>query len=145
MRLAPDNRSDYKVFQVVPTRWNDNDSFGHLNNAVHYSLFDSAIANWLMQNTSLDAANDDQICVVVENGCNYFEELSFPDVISVGLRITSIGTSSVRYEIGLFRNEQQTTSARGHFVHVYVNAKTRTPEPIGEPLRALFKSISAAS
>ncbi|WP_119309274.1 acyl-CoA thioesterase [Cohaesibacter haloalkalitolerans] len=143
MRLAPDNRSDYKVFQVVPTRWNDNDSFGHLNNAVHYSLFDSAIANWLMQNASLDAASDGQICVVVENGCTYFEELSFPDVITVGLRITSIGTSSVRYEIGLFRNEKQTASARGHFVHVYVNAASRTPEPIGDTLRNLFKSISA--
>ncbi len=143
MRLAPDNRSDYKDFQVVPTRWNDNDSYGHLNNAVHYSLFNSAIANWLMQNAALNAANEGQICVVVENGCTYFEELSFPDVITVGLRITSIGTSSVRYEIGLFRNEQQTASARGYFVHVYVNAASRTPEPISDTLRDLFTSISA--
>ena len=141
MRIGPDRRADYKTFQVVPTRWNDNDSFGHLNNAVHYSLFDTAIASWLMQNTSLDAGNDDQICVVVENGCNYFEEISFPDVVTVGLRITHIGTTSVRYEIGLFRNEDEVTSARGHFVHVYINEKTRSPEPMPPSLRELFARI----
>ncbi|WP_321449466.1 thioesterase family protein [uncultured Cohaesibacter sp.] len=141
MRIGPDTRADYKTFQVVPTRWNDNDSFGHLNNAVHYSLFDSAIAGWLMENTSLDVANDEQICVVVENGCNYFEEISFPDVVTVGLRITHIGTSSVRYEIGLFRNDDLVTAARGHFVHVYVNEKSRTPEPMNDAVRALFTSI----
>ncbi|SFN51979.1 acyl-CoA thioester hydrolase [Cohaesibacter marisflavi] len=141
MRIGPDTRADYKTFQVVPTRWNDNDSFGHLNNAVHYSLFDSAIAGWLMENTSLDVANDEQICVVVENGCNYFEEISFPDVVTVGLRITHIGTSSVRYEIGLFRNDDLVTAARGHFVHVYVNEKSRAPEPMSDTVRALFTSI----
>nr|WP_321463163.1 thioesterase family protein [uncultured Cohaesibacter sp.] len=141
MRIGPDRRADYKTFQVVPTRWNDNDNFGHLNNAVHYSLFDTAIASWLMQNTSLDTGNDDQICVVVENGCNYFEEISFPDVVTVGLRITHIGTTSVRYEIGLFRNEDEVTSARGHFVHVYVNEKTRSPEPMHPTLRELFARI----
>ena len=141
MRIGPDTRADYKAFQVVPTRWNDNDSFGHLNNAVHYSLFDSAIAAWLMENMSLDVANDEQICVVVENGCTYFEEISFPDVVTVGLRITHIGTSSVRYEIGLFRNDDQVTAARGHFVHVYINEKSREPEPMSDTVRALFASI----
>lgn len=141
MRIGPDTRADYRTFKVVPTRWNDNDSFGHLNNAVHYSLFDSAIAGWLMDNLSLDVANDEQICVVVENSCNYFEEISFPDVVTVGLRITHIGTSSVRYEIGLFRNDDQVTAARGHFVHVYVNEKTRSPEPMSEAMRTLFASV----
>ena len=141
MRIGPDKKSDYKAYQVVPTRWNDNDSFGHLNNAVHYSLFDSAIAGWLMQNTSMNISTDEKICVVVENGCNYFEEISFPDVITVGLRVTHIGTSSVRYEIGLFRNDDTVTAARGHFVHVYVNEKSRTPEAMDDELRALFTSI----
>ena len=141
MRIGPDTRADYRTFKVVPTRWNDNDSFGHLNNAVHYSLFDSAIAGWLMDNLSLDVANDEQICVVVENSCNYFEEISFPDVVTVGLRITHIGTSSVRYEIGLFRNDDQVTAARGHFVHVYVNEKTRSPEPMSDAMSTLFASV----
>nr|WP_321457842.1 thioesterase family protein [uncultured Cohaesibacter sp.] len=144
MRIVPDSRADYKCFEVVPTRWNDNDSFGHLNNAVHYSFFDSAIAGWLMKNTSLDTSRDEQICVVVENGCTYFEEISFPDVVTVGLRITHVGTTSVRYEIGLFRNDDEMTSARGHFVHVYVNEKSRKPEPIRDGLKTLFASISTA-
>ena len=106
-RPAPSARSAYRVFRTIGTRWLDNDIYGHMNNVVHYSLFDSAVNGWLIENGVLDIHGGERIGMVVETGCRYFAELAFPDTVTAGLRVARIGTSSVRYEIGLFRDESQ--------------------------------------
>src|SRR6185312_15295146 len=103
---APSTRSAYRAFQSVATRWMDNDIYGHLNNVVHYSLFDTAVNGWLIGQGVLDMHKGAQIGVVVETGCRYFSEMAFPDSVTAGIRVSRLGTSSVRYEIGLFRNDE---------------------------------------
>ncbi|WP_316862091.1 thioesterase family protein [uncultured Cohaesibacter sp.] len=141
MRKAPDHRRDYVEFMELQTRWSDNDVFGHINNMVYYSLFDTAISSWLVNNGILNLHKDRQVSVIAQNGCTYFSEVAFPDKLTAGLRICHIGHSSVRYELGLFRNEEENASAEGHFVHVYLNALTRKPEVIGEPLRVVLSRL----
>ncbi|WP_265516012.1 acyl-CoA thioesterase [Nitratireductor luteus] len=140
-RPAPSNRASYRAFRIVPTRWMDNDIYGHMNNAVHYSLFDTAVNGWLIENGVLDIGRGEQIGLVVETGCRYFAEMAFPDVVTAGLRVAHLGGSSVRYEIALFRNEEETASAEGFFVHVYVNRESRRPSPLAPGLRAVLESI----
>lgn len=130
-------RSDYRAFRSVPTRWLDNDAYGHVNNAVYYAYFDTAVNGWLMEATGTDVRQLPAIGVVVETGCRYFSELSFPDTIAVGLRIEKLGTSSLVYRLGLFRGDAPTACAVGRFVHVYVDALTRRPVPIPEAIRAV--------
>jgi acyl-CoA thioester hydrolase len=113
----------------------DNDVYGHLNNVVHYSLFDTAVSGWLLEQGLIDPHRGEQIGLVVETGCRYFTELSFPDIVTAGIRVAKLGTSSVRYEIGLFRNDEDTAAAEGFFVHVYVDRATRRPQPLHERLR----------
>ncbi|MCG6114241.1 MAG: acyl-CoA thioesterase [Mesorhizobium sp.] len=120
----------------------DNDIYGHMNNVVHYSLFDSAVNGWLIEEGVLDIAKGDQIGLVVETGCRYFSEMAFPDIVTAGLRVARLGSSSVRYEVGLFRNDETETAAEGFFVHVYVDRATRRPKPLGENLRALLETIA---
>ncbi|MDE5445768.1 acyl-CoA thioesterase [Bradyrhizobium sp. CSA207] len=140
-RSAPSRASDYKAWRAITTRWLDNDAYGHMNNVVHYSLFDSAVNGWLIEKSMLDINGGGQIGLVVETGCRYFSELAFPDLIRVGLRADRIGTSSVRYRIGLFRSDSEIAAAEGYFVHVYVDRKTRRPKPIPESFRCALKEI----
>ena len=142
-RPVPSQRAAYRAFRTIHTRWMDNDPYGHMNNVVHYSLFDSAVNGWLIGEGVLDIQAGAQIGVVVETGCRYFSELAFPDEVAAGLRVTKLGSSSVRYEVGLFRNEAETAAAEGFFVHVYVDRATRRPLPLAPELRAALEMIAA--
>jgi acyl-CoA thioester hydrolase len=140
-RAAPGLRSDYAAFATMATRWSDNDVYGHMNNVVHYQLFDSAVNGWLVGNGVLDIHGGGTIGLVAETGCRYFAELAFPDPVTAGIRAARIGNSSVRYEIGLFRGQTETAAAEGFFVHVYVHRATRRPTALPEPLRAKLAEI----
>lgn len=138
---APGTRGAYAAFYPLVTRWMDNDVYGHMNNVVHYSLFDTAVNGWLIENGVLDIRAGDQLGLVVETGCRYFSEMAFPDRVTAGLRVAKLGTSSVRYEVGLFRNDDEEAAAEGFFVHVYVDRETRRPKPLNEKLRAALEGL----
>ena len=138
---SPRGRDGYPAFRTITTRWMDNDPYGHMNNVVHYSLFDTAVNGWLIENGALDIHHGGQIGLVVETGCRYFGELAFPDTITAGIRVARVGNSSVRYEVGLFRNEAVEPAAEGFFVHVYVDRQTRRPMPLAPALRAALETI----
>ena len=141
-RPEPGRRGDYRAFHEIATRWLDNDVYGHMNNVVHYALFDTTVNAWLIGRGVLDIQNGDQVGLVVETGCRYFAEMAFPDTVHAGLRVAKLGSSSVRYEIGLFRNDEDAASAEGFFVHVYVDARTRKPKPLNDALRAALETIA---
>lgn len=142
-RPAPSQRSDYPYFRQLQTRWADNDVYGHMNNVVHYALFDTVIGDFLIGNDLLGLhTGGDTIGVVVETGCNYFAEMAYPDVVHAGVRIAHIGNTSVRYEIGLFRNDEGAASAQGHFVHVYVDRQTRKPKPLDQQWRTTLSRFA---
>ncbi|MFN3860222.1 MAG: acyl-CoA thioesterase [Roseateles sp.] len=126
-RPQPDNRQAYARFVSLTTRWMDNDVYGHLNNVVYYSLFDTAVNRLLIEAGALDPHAGEVIGLVVETHCNFFESLAFPQQIEAGVRVAHQGRSSVRYEIGLFAQGSALCAARGHFVHVYVDRETRRP------------------
>ena len=126
-RPIPHTRSDYPVFLPVPLRWNDNDTYGHVNNAVYYELFDTAVNRWLVGEGLLHVASSDVIGLVVETGCSFFAPVSFPDCVEVGLRVGRVGNSSVVYELGVFAEGSNTAAAQGRFVHVYVSRGARRP------------------
>ncbi|MCG7493532.1 thioesterase family protein [Thalassobius sp. Cn5-15] len=134
-------RADYVDFYPLQTRWNDNDVYGHMNNVVHYALFDTAVNGWLMDRGLLDPHTSTTIGLVVETGCKYFAEMAFPDQITAGLRVAHLGTSSISYELGLFRNEEEQASAEGRFVHVYVDRASRRPAPIEGERREAFQAL----
>ena len=140
-RPAPAARDAYPLFRTLTTRWSDNDSYGHMNNVVHYALFDTAVNGWLIENGLLDISAGARIGLVVETGCRYHGELAFPDPVEAGIRIAKLGTSSVRYEVGLFRGSAETAAAEGFFVHVYVDRQTRRPVPLDDDLRAALKEL----
>ncbi len=140
-RRAPGLRSAYKVFRTIPTRWSDNDIYGHMNNVVHYSLFDTAVNGLLIENGVLDIVNGSEVFLVVETGCRYFAELAFPDVISAGIRVARLGGSSVRYEVGLFRDDDHQAAAEGFFIHVNVDRVTHKPVAIGGAARNLLATL----
>jgi len=126
-RLPPPARDGYPHFETISTRWMDNDVYGHVNNVVYYSFFDTAVNRYLIEQGALDPAAGAVIGLVVETHCNYFSPLSFPQPVQAGLRVGHVGRSSVRYEIALFAQEQERAAAAGHFVHVYVDRLTRRP------------------
>lgn len=136
---APPNPRDFHVHWPVTTRWMDNDMFGHLNNAVYYGLFDTAINGWINTTCGIDPVTVPWLGVVAESGCRYFSELKFPDPLTVGLTVTRLGNSSVTYRLGLWRHDGP-VAAVGHWVHVYVDRTTRRPVPIPENLRALLET-----
>ncbi|WP_274423585.1 acyl-CoA thioesterase [Chelativorans sp. YIM 93263] len=142
-RPEPSAREAYRAFRAIPTRWMDNDVYGHMNNVVHYSFFDTAVNGWLIDKRLLDIHESSEVGLVVETGCRYFSEIAFPDTVAAGLRVARIGTSSVRYEVGLFRNDETLAAAEGFFVHVYVDRKTRRPQPIAPALRAALEEIAS--
>ncbi|OZI71862.1 acyl-CoA thioesterase [Bordetella genomosp. 12] len=134
-RQQPSARIDYVHFQPIATRWMDNDVYGHVNNVVYYSYFDTAVNQYLMEQGVLRIGSSPVIGLVVDTGCSYFSSVAFPDALEIGLRVASMGKSSVRYELGVFRAGDQQASAQGHFVHVYVDAQTRRPTPLPDALR----------
>ncbi len=140
-RTAPADRSAYKVFRTLTTRWADNDIYGHMNNVVHYGLFDTAVNSFLIERGVLDIHGGGRIFVVVETGCRYFAEMTFPDVVHAGIRIARLGGSSARYEVGLFRNDDPSAAAEGFFVHVQVDRQTRRPLPLDEETRQALEPL----
>jgi acyl-CoA thioester hydrolase len=140
-RTEPGTRADYRRFVAVATRWSDNDAYGHLNNVVYYSLFDTAVNALLIEAGVLDVQHGTPIGVVVESGCSYFSSLAFPEPVEVGVRAARVGTTSVRYELGVFATGAEQPAARGHFVHVYVDRATRRPTPIGSALLNTLRGL----
>lgn len=143
-RATPNSRDDYVTFETLQTRWADNDIYGHMNNVVHYALFDTAIGNFLLSQNLLNLHGGNTIGVVVETGCSYFSEMAFPDTVTAGIRIAHMGSSSVRYEIGLFRNDEKfAAAAQGHFVHVYVDRNSRKPKPLPDNWRKTLETFKS--
>jgi acyl-CoA thioester hydrolase len=135
-------RSAYRAFRPITTRWMDNDVYGHVNNVVYYSWFDTAVNAHLIEQGVLDIHNGDTIGLVVETQCNYFAPLAFPQTIEAGIRVAHCGSSSVRYEVGLFAQGEPLTAARGHFVHVYVNKQTRRPQPLHHKFIQVLETLT---
>lgn len=134
-------REDFRYFHTIGTRWADHDSYGHVQNIVYYSFFDSAISHFLVSQGTLDIDSSPVIGLIVESSCTFHSSITFPDLVTVGLRITHLGNSSARYELGVFRNDETEASALGYVVYVYVDRATRVATPIPsmvrEPLRQL--------
>lgn len=140
-RPQPETRSAYKAFRTIGTRWMDNDVYGHVNNVVYYSWFDTAVNAHLIEHGALDIHGGDTIGLVIETQCNYFAPLAFPENVEAGIRVARLGGSSVRYEVGLFAAGAPTTAAKGHFVHVYVDRATRRPVALPARLRAVLEEL----
>ena len=141
MNAQAEKRFDYKHFHTITTRWMDNDVYGHVNNVIYYSWFDTAVNQFLIVNGALDIERSPVVGLVIETQCNYFAPVSFPDRITIGIRVAKLGNSSVRYEVGVFREEEEAVSAQGHFVHVYVGRDTRRPVALPDKLRTVLQSI----
>ena len=141
-RPQPLPRAAYRRFVPLATRWLDNDIYGHLNNVVYYSLFDTVVNGVLIEAGALDIEHGEVIGFVVETRCNYFAPLAFPQALEAGLRVGLIGTSSVRYEIGIFAAGAEETAARGHFVHVYVDRATQRPAALPQALLDIVKELA---
>ncbi len=141
MRDAP--RSDFAHFLAIPTRWMDNDVYGHVNNVQYYSYFDTAVNQFLIERGVLDIHKGEVVGFVVDSGCAYFSSISFPDVIHAGIRVAKLGNASVRYEIALYRNDATLPCAAGHFVHVYVERSSNRSVPIPVNVRKVLESICA--
>jgi acyl-CoA thioester hydrolase len=140
-REPPGRRSDYRHFLAIPTRWMDNDVYGHVNNVVYYSYFDTVINRFLIERGGLDIHAATIIGVAAESGCRFRESFAYPETIDAGLRVGHLGNSSVRYEIGLFREGKDEAAAEGHFVHVFVERSVQKPVPIPAAIRAALESI----
>lgn len=134
-------RDAYKAWRPVQSRWLDNDVYGHVNNVVYYSWFDSVVNAWLVDEGLLDLAAGAVIGLVVESGCRYHKPLSFPEVVDAGIRIARIGNSSVRWELGLFRAGDAEPAAHGHFVHVYVDRLTQRPVRVPDDWRVKMAAL----
>ena len=135
-------RSAYRLFRPIGTRWMDNDVYGHINNVVYYSYFDTAVNGHLIDAGALDLHGGDTIGLVIETQCNYFAPLAFPQGVEAGLRVAHLGRSSVRYEVGLFAQGEAWTAAAGHFVHVYVDRATRRPVHLSPALLAALQPLT---
>ena len=144
-RPSDEIRDNYPHFQTVQTRWMDNDIYGHVNNVVYYSFFDTVINKYLISQGGLDIASSDCIGLAVETHCQFHRPLTYPVDVDAGLRVAHLGSSSVRYEVGLFAAGDSQPAATGYFVHVFVDRLTRRPRPIPDGLRAALLRISAPS
>ena len=140
-RPQPEPRASYRAFRTITTRWMDNDQYGHVNNVVYYSWFDTAVNAHLIEQGVLDTAKSEVIGLVVETQCQYFESLAFPQAIEAGIRVAHMGSSSVRYEVGLFAEGAPMTAAKGHFVHVYVDRATQRPVPLPANLKQVLEQL----
>ena len=134
-RTPPATRDAFAHFTAIDTRWSDNDAYRHVNNVVYYGFFDTAVNRLLIEAGALDLEHSPAVGLVVETQCRYFAPISFPDRVHVGLRVARLGSSSVRYELAVFRNDEPSASAEGHFVHVYVDRASNRPVPVPEAVR----------
>ncbi|MFK4445531.1 acyl-CoA thioester hydrolase [Caballeronia udeis] len=140
-RPVPTTRADYPHFLSINTRWSDNDLYGHVNNVVYYSYFDTVVNEYLIRHGALDLEAGKTIGLVAETHCSYFASLAFPECIDAGLRVTRLGSTSVRYEVGIFSAGSEQPAAQGYFVHVYVDRDTRRPVPLPDTLVAALKPL----
>ena len=136
------HREEFRRFTQMPTRWGDHDSYGHVNNVVYYSYCESAISAYLVEQGTLDIAHSPVVGLIVNSGCTYFSSLCFPDRISVGMKISRLGNSSARYELGLFRNDEPLACAAAHIVYVYVDRASNTPVTIPPTVRAVLARLT---
>jgi acyl-CoA thioester hydrolase len=134
-------RGDFAVLRSLPTRWSDDDTYGHVNNVIHYLMFDTAVNGWLIEATGVDIRQLPAIGVVVETSCQYFAELRFPEVVTAGLALEHLGTSSVVYRLALFGQHSDEPAAIGRFVHVYVERDGRRPTPVPDEIRAALEQL----
>lgn len=142
-RATPTLKSAYPQLVPLSTRWSDNDAYGHLNNVIYYSLFDTAVNRHLLDHGVLDIANSPVVGLVIETRCTYFASLAYPDAIEVGLKVVRLGNSSVTYEVAIFRADQDRAAAVGAFTHVYVDRVSNRPARIPEPVRLLLSTLVA--
>jgi acyl-CoA thioester hydrolase len=140
-RPSAHRRAQYRHFLPIQTRWSDNDAYGHVNNVVYYSWFDTVVNEYLIAAGALDIQASAVVGLVVETKCNYFSELAFPQRVDAGLRVAHAGRSSVRYELALFGADSDMASAQGHFIHVYVDRGNRRPAPLPAALRAAIEQL----
>lgn len=143
LRTTP--RAAFPHFCEIATRWMDNDVYGHVNNVVYYSYFDTAVNQFLIERGVLDIHNGEVVGFVVDSGCSYFSPIAFPDVVHVGIRVARLGNSSVRYEIAIYRNADPAPAAVGHFVHVYVERSSNRPVPVPARVRAALAELASAA
>jgi acyl-CoA thioester hydrolase len=141
-RPPPGRRADYRWFHAITTRWMDNDVFQHVNNVNYFSYFDTAVTYYEMTEHVVGMLDGPTHCVVAEVACRYHSSLAFPDRVAVGIRVARIGRSSVRYEIGVFRNDEDVAAAEGHFVHVFVERGSQKPVAIPDASRAMLGRIA---
>ncbi|MEF2279298.1 thioesterase family protein [Deinococcus sp. YIM 134068] len=142
-RPTPEARTAYPHHHPTPTRWADNDVYGHVNNVTYYAYFDTAVNAYLAARGALDPHAGTVIGLVVETGCAFFAPAAFPELLSVGVRVAHVGRSSVRYELAVFREGEDAACAQGHFVHVYVDRGTRRPTELPAELRAALEGLRA--
>ena len=140
-RPAPPQRSEYGYVLPIATRWMDNDVYGHVNNVVYYAYFDTVINRWLIDEGKLDIHGGPVIGLCVESMCRYLAAAAYPEELEAGLRVATLGRSSVRYEVGIFRRTTAEPLAFGHFVHVFVDRASRRPSPLPEPLRVALQRL----
>ena len=140
-RPQPTSRDAYCHFITITTRWMDNDVYRHVNNVQYYSFFDTAVNEYMMKQGVLDLSDSCAVCLTVDSACQYFSEISFPDVVHCGLRVGHLGRSSVRFEIGIFRNDDQVAAAQGHFVHVACDRVTHRPIEMPADMRRALEAL----
>jgi acyl-CoA thioester hydrolase len=140
-RTGPQKREAFRTFVPIGTRWMDNDAYGHLNNVVYYSLMDTAVNQHLIANGALDIHSSPVIGLVVATNCEYLKPIAFPATVHVGLRVGHVGSSSVRYELGMFNGDSVDSCANGHFVHVYVDRATHRPAQLPARLREVLDAL----
>jgi acyl-CoA thioester hydrolase len=142
IRPQPEPRAAYKAFRTIGTRWSDNDVYGHVNNVVYYSWFDTAVNGLLIEQRAIDIHAGSVIGLVIETQCNYFAPLAFPDNVVAGIRVAHVGSSSVRYEVGIFPADADLPcAAKGHFIHVYVDRTTRKPTALPATLLSVLETL----
>ena len=134
-------RGDFRVLRSLPTRWSDDDTYGHVNNVVHYLMFDTAVNGWLIEASGVDIRTLPAIGLVVETSCRYFAELRFPETVTAGIALERLGTSSIVYRLALFGEGSDEPAAVGRFVHVYVDRETRRPVPAPPQICAALESL----
>jgi acyl-CoA thioester hydrolase len=142
-RPPPATRAAFRHFCPITTRWMDNDAYGHINNVIYYSWFDTTVNRFLIETGTLDIAASPVVGLVAETGCRYHASITYPERVTIGLVVAHLGRSAVRYALGAFREDDATAAAEGHFVHVYVDRVTQRPVPIPEATRAALESIRA--
>lgn len=140
--MSDRTRADYPVLRTISTRWEDEDVYGHVNNVVYYSYFDTAVNAYLIEATGVDTRRLEQYGIVAETSCRFLRELRFPLDVEAGIRVEKLGTSSVVYEIGLFQGEAPDPAAVGRFVHVYVTGADRAVTPVPDVIRAVLEPLT---